>query len=58
MDIDTLAPKSWHFIRGNNPEILIDRFETLDYYPLASWTARQDSIGKADLIYLYSQKFP
>ena len=58
MDIDTLAPKSWHFIRSNNPEILIDRFETLDYYPLASWTARQDSIGKADLIYLYSQKFP
>jgi hypothetical protein len=57
MEIETLAPKSWHFIRSDKSEILIDRFATLDYYPLASWTSRQDSIGKADLIYLYSQKF-
>jgi hypothetical protein len=56
-DIDQIAPKSWHFIRSSNPEDIIDNFECLDYYPLASWTARQDSIGKADLIYLYNKKF-
>ena len=55
-DIEELAPKSWHFITLEN-ESLLDRFESLDYYPLASWTARQDSIGKADLIYLYTQKY-
>ena len=57
LDIEELAPKSWHFIRSENPESLVDNFEKLDYYPLASWTARQDSIGKADLIYLYNEKF-
>jgi hypothetical protein len=57
LDIEDLAPKSWHFIRADNPEDLIDRFEKLDYYPLASWTARQDSIGKAELIHLYNQNF-
>lgn len=57
LDIDELAPKSWHFIRSPIAEDLIDRFEKLDYYPLASWTARQDSIGKGDLIYLYNKKF-
>lgn len=56
-DIEELAPKSWHFIRSPKAEDIIDNFEQLDYYPLASWTARQDSIGKADLIYLYNQKF-
>jgi len=57
LDIEELAPKSWHFIRSPKAEDIIDNFEKLDYYPLASWTARQDSIGKADLIYLYNQKF-
>lgn len=56
-DIDEVAPKSWHFIRSPIAADIIDNFECLDYYPLASWTARQDSIGKADLIYLYNQKF-
>jgi len=57
LNIDELAPKSWHFIRSPIAEDIIDNFEQLDYYPLASWTARQDSIGKGDLIYLYNQKF-
>ena len=57
LDIEDLAPKSWHFIRSPKAEDIIDNFEQLDYYPLASWTARQDSIGKADLIYLYNKKF-
>jgi hypothetical protein len=58
LDIEELAPKSWHFIKSDIAEDIIDRFETLDYYPLAGWTARQDSIGKAELIYLYNQKNP
>ena len=53
-DIEQLAPKSWHFIKAIN-ERCIDIFPNLDYYPMASWTARQDSIGKADLIYLYNK---
>jgi hypothetical protein len=53
-DIEQLAPKSWHFIKAIN-ESCIDIFPNLDYYPMASWTARQDSIGKADLIYLYNK---
>jgi hypothetical protein len=57
LDIEDLAPKSWHFIRAENPEVILERMESLDYYPLAAWTARQDSIGKAELIYLYTEKF-
>ena len=57
LDIEELAPKSWHFIRSPKAEDIIDRFEELDYYPLASWTARQDSIGKGELIMLYNKKY-
>lgn len=54
-DIDEIAPKSFHFIRSPIAEDIIDNFEHLEYYPLASWTARQDSIGKGELILLYNQ---
>ena len=57
LDVEELAPKSWHFIRSPIAEDIIDNFEKLDYYPLAGWTARQDSIGKGELIYLYNKKF-
>jgi len=50
-----LAPKSWHFIKSKNKGVgeLLNRFESINYYPLAGNTARQDSIGKAELIMLY-----
>ena len=57
LDIEDLAPKSWHFIKSDKAEEIIENFEQLDYYPLASWTARQDSVGKGELIWLYTQKF-
>ncbi len=56
-DLQTLRPKSWHWIQSNiNKQILIDRFKSLDY-SISEDTARQNSIGRSDLIFLYSEKF-
>ena len=49
----TLRPKSWHWIKSNiNVDILMTRFSQLDY-SISLNTARQNSIGRGDLVMLY-----
>ena len=51
--LETLRPKSWHWLKSNIPlNILIERFQQLDYSESQN-TARQNSIGKKELIQLY-----
>ena len=55
--LETLRPKSWHWIKSKiNINILIERFESLDY-SLSLDTARQNSIGKGELVRLYSDSY-
>ena len=55
--LETLRPKSWHWIKANiNKDILIERFESLDY-SLSLDTARQNSIGKGEFVRLYSETY-
>lgn len=58
--LETLRPKSWHWIKINPVRItknaLIMRFKQLDY-SLSTNTARQNSIGRAELVGLYSYAF-
>lgn len=55
-DLNTLRPKSWHWIKSKiNPQTLIQRFQELDY-SISLDTARQNSIGRKELIQLYSEK--
>jgi len=52
-----LRPKSWHWIRASDSTmktILMERFKTLDF-TISKNTARQNSIGKGDLVRLYAQ---
>lgn len=57
-DLERLRPKSWHWIKSRiNPQILIKRFGELDY-SISFDTARQNSIGRKELIQLYIEKFP
>lgn len=52
-DLDTLRPKSWHFIKSNiDPFELIERFTNLDFSKSHN-TARQNSMGKKELVQLY-----
>lgn len=54
VDLNKLRPKSWHWIKANiNKKMLMHRFKTLDY-TVSLNTARQNSIGRADLVKLYS----
>lgn len=56
-DLETLRPKSWHWIKSKlDPTILIKRFQELDY-SISVNTARQNSIGRKELVQLYSKKF-
>jgi hypothetical protein len=55
-NLQVLRPKSWHWIKCDNPATLTARFESLDY-SLSKNTARQDSIGRSELVWLYNQKF-
>lgn len=51
-----LRPKSWHWIKCNNTidqNDLINRFKKLDYKNSVN-TARQNSIGRAELVSLYN----
>ena len=51
--LDTLRPKSWHWIKSKiEMDVLINRFKTLDYTESTN-TARQNSMGKADIVKLY-----
>ena len=52
--LDTLRPKSWHWIKSNiHKDILLERFSKLDYSESKN-TARQNSLGKGELVSLYS----
>lgn len=53
-DLDTLRPKSWHFIlsTGRSPDVLKSRFMSLDYSSSVD-TARQNSLGRGELVKLY-----
>lgn len=53
-NLEILRPKSWHWIKSNvNKNILMERFSALDY-SLSLDTARQNSIGRGELVKLYS----
>lgn len=54
----SLRPKSWHWIKSIiDPVELERRFKTLDY-SISKDTARQNSIGRGELIRLYSTCYP
>lgn len=56
-NLSELRPKSYHWIKSNiDKKKLIERFKSLDY-SISLNTARQNSIGKAELVKLYSNKF-
>ncbi|MDA9846994.1 hypothetical protein N9C10_03610 [Flavobacteriaceae bacterium] len=56
-NLHELRPKSWHWIKCKDipRKKLIKKFKSLDY-TISLDTARQNSVGKADLVYLYSNK--
>jgi len=52
--LNELRPKSWHWIKSNiTKEDLINRFNKLDYSNSVN-TARQNSMGKGELVKLYN----
>jgi hypothetical protein len=54
-DLQKLNPKGWHFIKSNiNKELLIQKIKKLDFINSTN-TARQDSLGKRELVELYSK---
>ena len=55
--LEMLRPKSWHWIKSKiQINILLERFTSLDY-SLSLDTARQNSIGKGELVRLYSETY-
>jgi hypothetical protein len=55
--LELLRPKSWHWIKCNvDKNVLIERFQNLDY-SISLDTARQNSIGRGELILLYTEKY-
>jgi len=55
--LETLRPKSWHWIKTKiNKNTLIERFTALDY-TVSLDTARQNSMGKGELVRLYSDAY-
>ena len=53
--LNDLRPKSWHWFRTNiDKNILIDRLKQLDYSNSLN-TARQNSMGRAELVNIYSE---
>jgi len=54
-NFEKLNPKAYHFIICDTE--IVERFKDLEYYPLSSLSVRQDSLGKKELIWLYSQKY-
>lgn len=53
-NLNELRPKSWHWIKCNiNKDELINRFNQLDYSDSLN-TARQNSMGRGELVRLYS----
>jgi hypothetical protein len=52
-NLHELRPKSWHWIKSNITENLIERFNQLDYSNSLN-TARQNSMGRSELVKLYN----
>jgi len=53
-NLEILRPKSWHWIKSNiEKKKLIKNFKNLNYETSIN-TARQNSIGKAELVHLYT----
>jgi hypothetical protein len=53
--LNELRPKSWHWFKSNiDKKILIDRFMQLDYSNSVN-TARQNSMGRSELVALYTE---
>ena len=53
-NLEELRPKSWHWIKCKiDKNLLIERFKKLDYANSLN-TARQNSLGKGELVNLYS----
>lgn len=56
-ELSSLNPKGWHFIRSKiDTNVLMDRFKSLDFSNCNN-TARQNSIGKGELVSLYSNRY-
>lgn len=56
-ELDKLRPKSWHWVKAKiSMSLLIERFSSLDY-SISKDTARQNSIGRGELVKLYSESF-
>ena len=55
--LENLCPKSWHWISARiDRTILRGRFQSLDY-TVSQNTARQNSIGKGELVRLYCEAY-
>jgi hypothetical protein len=55
--LEAMRPKSWHWIKSKiNKNTLIERFNALDY-TLSLDTARQNSMGRGELVRLYSEMY-
>ena len=55
--LETLRPKSWHWIKAKiDVDLLSERFSSLDY-SISKDTARQNSIGRGELVKLYMEAF-
>ena len=58
LQLETLRPKSWHWIKASiHKDVLLQRFGSLDY-SISQDTARQNSIGRGELVRLYTDSFP
>lgn len=56
-NLDSLRPKSWHWIKSNiDKQELMKRFSQLNYSQSVN-TARQNSIGRGELVKLYMESF-
>jgi hypothetical protein len=54
-NLENLRPKSWHWIKSNiNKEIIIKNFNELNYSNSLN-TARQNSMGRGELVNLYTE---
>jgi len=55
--LEMLRPKSWHWIKAKLDKVtLMERFAALDY-DLSQDTARQNSIGRGELVRLYAESY-
>lgn len=56
-NLENLRPKSYHFIKSNiDTEILKTRMRGLDF-SISKESCRQDSLGKGELIHIYTEKY-